>query len=1251
MIKFPFVLKSFAFFLLLALFCNHTFAQSTLKDAWQAFFDNKRDVARTLFTQAAGKAGAAEAYLGLSLLAHMDKPASESFDEFKTFCEKTKYPQPYIYALWTTESINGTTAKRSPGDLAFLQKIADNKAYDGMLSAMANSIIGRHYETWKQFDKAEQAYNKTGSINDWQFTGEFENISTSGFDKKYDVIDHPEPTAVFVNKHGAKVGWHDITNIRHDRWIDFTYYTDSDNSIVFSQTFVKSDQDQEVQLRIGVSGSVKVWVNDAQVLAVPEERNNDLDSYIQTVKLNKGYNRILVQIGESYANRSNFMLRLTDNNGYVIPTLTATTKAQPYTKATDVTSKAVEPFATAYFLDQVKQHPDDFLPKMLLAQAYLRNEKTFEARHLIEDLKQKYPNSSYLNMLLLEVFNRENNRTGAETIKETIKNTDPTLTSSLIWKYQEYNSQKAYDKAKDVIAQIEAQQPDLGEFICQSKINLAGANNNQEDIVRLAEEGYAKYPDDVDLVELKYAIEKQLRKNPHAVEVLKKYIAVNDNYGMAKKLADIYFADGQADSGIMVLQDQIKNAPYGTGIYANLGNHYYSLQQYDKAEESYLNCIRIAPTISAYYSSLGKINEMNKHKDKAIQYYQKCLELNPNDYESIRELRTLQDKKDVFSYFKEPDVEALVSKAPKATDYPDDNVVTLNEEVQKVVYEQGGSEQKTFLTVKILTQKGIENWKEYSVNYDKWEDLLIETAEVIKANGTKVPAEKNQNNLVFTNLEVGDVINIRYKTKSYSAGKLSGYFWDSFYFSNGRPFLNAKYSLLIAKNQKFNYKFSQKPIEPVKTSADEYDLYVWKNEKQEGLQYEDKMPPLDDVANILYLTSIPDWSFVSEWYNEIGTAKARPNYEVKEVVHELFKNSPNLSVIEKVEKIYNYITNTISYSEVSFRQSGLVPQNPSDVINTRIGDCKDVSTLFVAMCKEANIPAQLVLVKTHDNGLLTMPLPSIDFNHCMAKVALNDRDYYIELTSQTLPFRSLYNGSLYSTMLDIGAGSKNASTKYLDPSTRKENNIRRNTLVSFKDKDMLVAEKTYKTAAIAGSMRESLGELSAKDRMKGMKEALSGIDPDNEITALNYRNIDRKNPTDTVYMDLDYQLKNYIKTIGGISIFTLPWSNKINAGDLQITLPRYSNIDLSQMFDLDNEIEVITLNLAPGKKMVEAIEPVSLKNDIIEYSIIPKQVGNKVVVTRTFKLKKEVVPASRAEEFNTFYKKMVEADNKELAMK
>ncbi|MCR8559260.1 DUF3857 domain-containing protein [Mucilaginibacter sp. BJC16-A38] len=1245
------LLKSFVF-LILTLLCSNLYAQTNLQNAWQAFFDNKRDDARKLFTTATQQdnASAAEGYLGLSLLAHMDRPSSESFDNFQKFCSKSKYPQPYIYALWSTESVNPTSGKKRPEELAFFKSVAENKDYDGMLAAMASAMTGKHFEAGNQFDKADAEYAKTGALDKWQIAGEFENISTSGFDRKYDPIDHPEADAVFTTKRGAKIGWHDVTDLRHDKWVDFTYYTNSDNSIIYSQTFVKSEQEQEVQFRIGVSGSVKVWVNDALLLAVPEERNNDLDSYIQSVKLNKGYNRILVQIGESYAGRSNFLVRLTDNNGHPIPNLISEAKAQPYVKVAKIESKKTEPFAITYFEDEIKKSPDAALPKVLLAKAYLRNERTYEARLLIEELKKKYPNSSFVNVMLYEVFNKEDNRTGSETIKETIKNLDPTLPDALIWKYTEYNTQKDYDKAADMIKQIEAQMPTLGAFLYESKINLAGKNKNQDEVIKLGEEAYAKFPDNKDFAELKYAIEKQVRKNPKALDILQTYVDNNDNYAVAKELSDAYFAAGNAPAGIKVLQDQIKNKPYGTGIYSNLGNQYYNLQQYDKSEECYLNCIRIAPTISTYYSSLGKINEMSNHKDKAILYYQKCLELNQNDYESIKALRKLQDKKDVFSYFKEPDVDAIIKAAPKATDYPDDNVVTLNEEVQKVVYAQGGSEQKTFITIKVLNQKGIDSWKEYAIDYDKWEDLVVETAEVIKANGSKVPAETNDNNLVFTNLEIGDVINIRYKTSSYSQGKLSGYFWDSYYFSSGRPFVTSKYSLLISKNQKFNYKFSQAPITPVKTSVDDFDMYVWQKDKQESLQYEDKMPPLDDVANILYLTSIPDWKFISEWYNDLASAKARTNYEVKEVVRDLFGGQPNLTALQKVEKIYNYITKNISYSEVSFRQSGLIPQNPADVINTRIGDCKDVSTLFVTMCKEAGIPAQLVLVKTHDNGVLTMPLPSIDFNHCMAKVVLNNRDYYIELTSQYLPFGSLFNSSLNSTMLDIGTANITGTT-YLDPTTRKANNVKRNTTVNFRDKDMLIDEKTYKTAAIAGSMRESLGDLSTKDQIKNMKEALASMDADNEVSKLKYRFIERKNVGDTVYMDLGYELKNYVKTIGSIYIFTLPWSGKASAGDLQITLPRYSNIDLSQVFDADNVVETITVNLAPGKKMVEAITPVVLKNDIIEYSIIPKQIGNKITITRTVKLLKEVVPAARAAEFNTFFKKMVDSDNKEFAMK
>src|ERR1700742_1630005 len=90
-------------------------AQSDLPKAWQAFYENKRTDARTLFTQASKQGSTAgEAYLGLSLLAQMDRSGAESFDNFKKFCDLSKNPQPYMYALWTTSSVNETFGKKSP---------------------------------------------------------------------------------------------------------------------------------------------------------------------------------------------------------------------------------------------------------------------------------------------------------------------------------------------------------------------------------------------------------------------------------------------------------------------------------------------------------------------------------------------------------------------------------------------------------------------------------------------------------------------------------------------------------------------------------------------------------------------------------------------------------------------------------------------------------------------------------------------------------------------------------------------------------------------------------------------------------------------------------------------------------------------------------------------------------------------------------------------------------------------------------
>ncbi|MXV17061.1 transglutaminase domain-containing protein [Hufsiella ginkgonis] len=1226
-------------------------AQNTLKPAWDAFLNNDRAGAKVKFTQALSSPAKSDALLGLALVCEYDASQGNAFSYFKQFYAQQPAPAPYLYALWSTPVLN-QGIKKTPDALAFFNQLAQRQDLDGSLVAMANGTISKHYEESLQGQEAVKYTAKMGTISQWQITGEFENISSSGFDKTYETLAKPQADAVFTSKYGAPVKWFTPPFARRDKWFDYAYYFDFSNSVLFAQTFVNSAAEQEVQLRVGVSGSVKTWLNDQLVIAEAEECNNDLDTYIRKVKLHKGYNRILVQIGESTAGNSNFMVRITDEKGVPVSGLSAAASYQPYTKEHTYKVTTIPNFAEAFFEKQVAQSPDDPLNYLLLAKTYMRSDKVYETRHILEKIRKKYPNSTYLNTLMIELFARNDDRTGQETTREDVKTSDPEYPLSLNLFYDNAVEKKNYTDAELYAGKLEKLFGGDEESVLEKKLSIAGFNKKQDELIKVAEYAYGKHPENKTFVTYKYLIEKEVRKNnQEAISVIKKYLAHNEDWELTSTLAQIYFDTGDAPSGLKLYSDAIARDPVSVGLYSKLSRIYYQLQNYAKAEEYVNKAIQIAPYISGYHSQLAAIYNAQDKKENAIAEYHTSLSLSPNDYSAIRELRKLEGKKDVQDYFGKTDALQLVKAAPPASAYPEDNVLILNESVQTVIYPSGGSEEKHSMLARILNSKGLEKWKEYGADVSGWQSYIIETAEVIKSNGTKVPAEVNETEMVFTNLEIGDCINVVYKVYNYSKGKLASKFWSTFYFSHGYPYLNTSYSVLVAKNQPFSYQFSQKEIVPVKTSVDEFDLYTWKQENQPGLLYEDKMPPMKDVANVLHLTTIPAWSYVANWYNDLASAKAKPAYEVKEAVAGLLDGKKGLTDRQKAEMIYNYITRNITYSSVSFRQSGLVPQNPATVLNTRIGDCKDVSTLFVSMCKEAGVSAQLVLVNTRDNGIRSMILPSIDFNHCIAKLALDGKDYYLELTSNYLPFSSIGGGSINSITLDIDNKPTGSALKLLAPLTRKQNVVERKTAIKVDNEDLLVSETNFKVAAATTYTREKYLELSPKDRLKQMQDGIRSTYPSAEVSKLEFKNLENTDHRDTVFTSIDYNIKGDVKKIGGIMIVTLPWSNKALASDFTVTAPRAFPLDLSQLYSNDTESEVISLQVPEGKNVIENLEPVTLSNEFIDYKISLKQVGKVITYSRNFKIKKDLVPADQVMAFNDFYKKIIAADNKQVALR
>ncbi len=545
-------IKNCIIILILLIFSeNILYAQSNLEKGWDAFYKNNRKEARDFFGKAMSDANSkAEASLALAFINEVDGKNDAAFKNFQTFFSTSENPYPYLYALWHRPVVFSYDNKLDADKIDFLKTIINDPKANGTLKAMAHASLGNHYAATNNSSKSNEEYDKIGSIAQWQLAGEFENISASGFDKTYDPISNPQSSSVFTNKNGVKVKWFTIVGNRMDKWVDLTYHLFTNNSIIYAQTFINSPTDQQVQLRIGTSGSIKAWVNDALVLFESEELNNDLDTYNIGVKLNKGNNRVLLQIGSSEIDRSNFLVRITDENGNPIESLQASSEYQDYAKANTPVFTLHKIFAEDYFENKIKQEPEQICNYLILSAAYLRNDKAYEARKILLSAEKKEPECSYIKTDLIEAYARDDNETEAGIAIEWLKEHDAENLLSMNLFYNEEIKKESYEEAQKILKNIESAYGE-DEASISKKIDLLGNLKMRDEMLQEIEKAYSKYPEYYDFVNLKSLVEQQINKNYNAgVDVYKKYLKNNYSIDAQKSLSTAYFAKGDAQAGL-----------------------------------------------------------------------------------------------------------------------------------------------------------------------------------------------------------------------------------------------------------------------------------------------------------------------------------------------------------------------------------------------------------------------------------------------------------------------------------------------------------------------------------------------------------------------------------------------------------------------------------------------------------------------------------------------------------------------------
>jgi len=1243
---------------LLVVFCvfniNDADAQSSA-DPWSYIQKKDFDSAEIVFKESLSKNPKdIRLILGLSYLLEMRYRYQESWNVYKTIVQATSDPIPYLYSIWLTPRFSTQMHEKKSGVQDILKQLIVKGDKAGSLRAMAKEMLGSVEIRNRNLKSAKQYYDGIKALSSYQIIGPFEHISASGFTIPYPPEEKFEIGEKYEGKNGTPASWFIPPYIKSDYWLDFQAYFPDRQAIFYANTFVWSPNAEIVNVRIGTSGSVKVFLNDSEIIRDSNETNNDFDTYIAKTELSKGWNRLLVKVGYSEIDRCNFLMRITDDEGNPIPGLQESAQPQAYKKQKPRIIEHIPNPIIAQLQSIIEQHPLWIEHYLLLADAYLRNDRAIEAEQLLKQALLISKDNPLILWKFLDTYARGRKKDEVNTTYELLASMSKDIPDGIIHKFNQHLENEDFDRAEDMVNRIEQLLPG-SETAYTLRIRYYDKKRMQDKVISTVREARKKFPQSWTYTELSAAFDFQAtRKRDTMIGMYAKFL--QSVYGEAPllALAKSYLEDSKVKDWEKTFAELLTLSPSSPGFHFQMASVYTQLEQYDKAEKAVSTALKFCPSCNSYWSKLGEIHRSKKDVNAAIDAYQKALEYSPTDYDARAILRELQGKKSIFAIFGETNIDSIVQSAPSSKDHPEASAAIVSDKMRRVVYEHGASESVSESIIRVFNEKGIDFFKEYRIGFNgNSQSLVIEKAVTIKADGKEIRADINRNMAVFKGLEVNDFIYVKYRIRNYNTGKLAKHVWDEYYFNRFFPVTHAEYALIMPNEMQFTTSQQAMDITPTELQLPEINstLYSWSIHKEPGIVYETDMPTLPEIGKVLRFTTIPNWVFLVDWYAELAQSKAQSSYEIKEAVKQLIPHPETLTEKEKIQRVFQFITDNIRYSSVSFRQSAFIPQKARDVLVNKIGDCKDVSTLGIAMLRELGIKADYVLVNSGNEERLLNVLPSIAFNHCIIAVQEKhtQKPLFLDLTASNFPTGVIPAADKNAFSLLIKQG---VSQPILlpDKQVAAPTFIARST-VQFSEDGMIIQGGEKVSGTLTAQYRSAYKGKTFEERKKMMQTALASDIPSAKINDLVIIGADSLSENMSMYYT--YEAPNSVAEAGTYKIIRIPWRNELST-DNALTY-EHRTYPVKNLYDVDTTYEEVSMIIPKGYVLAEIPQSVNYVNPSAEYafSVMVKEKDGLTLLTasRTFIKKKTFIEPKEYQEYKAFYSKAVREDRRQLLLK
>lgn len=784
---------------------------------------------------------------------------------------------------------------------------------------------------------------------------------------------------------------------------------------------------------------------------------------------------------------------------------------------------------------------------------------------------------------------------------------------------------------------------------------LASRKSDVNLMLQKVDELFAKSDNNEFYITTFSGIYEQLKNDKaKVIQMLEDLVAKKENLTALNQLKEYYEAANRKEEVEKMVHDLSNRYAYSNDLrtdYINLlvddKKYNQALIEVDKALANFPYSFSLLQKKGSIYNNLNNLKEAEK-------YFRESLLHNSGNSSLRKQMYDITKTPDEIEEIATKDIYKVIKQRRNSTLKGDFGVTTLLDEYIVNILPEGGRKSKVTYLYEITSEKGIEEMKEYDIQ--SYSNTVLKS-EIVKQDGSIVPAEEGDGTLVFTDLKIGDVIYIQYERYENSYGRFYKDFDLSCYFNSYYPAVEAIFGFIYPPGTEYISDFINGTVPSTTKKVNNKTCMIWKRTNVPAMALNEAYAPnFNDLTNTIRVGTIKSWKEISNWYSDLVKKNLKLDKITKNTFAEIFPNGvAGIPQEEIAKKIYAYIETNIKYSSLDFRQSGYVPQKPSKTITTKLGDCKDVSTLFVALSQLAGLKANLVLVTTNDNGFTSMLLPSNDFNHCIVKVMIDNKEYFLELTDKYLPFKALPSSLYHANALVISFDkTENEKSKIIaipfDNALR--NVAKSSSVVTIDDKSKNFINTFTVEGANKAYYNELFSEATTEDVRKKKIEEDYNAKLKKVITLQSSKIIKNELYDKDITFETQFAIPERIQTVGNLKITDVPLLDKVYTRDIIALETRKYDIDYFS-YETSNEYQSeVILNIAPDKRFTEIPESKTFTFKGHKYQISFELVQpNSLKVTRNVTLNWDNITVSEYPEFKKYVDDVIAAEEQIVGFK